>query len=316
MYTGALTIPRADLTSAFYYSSLNPKFIGTQILRPLGVNGQNGKIPVVPLEAMHNLPRSAVRNSDGRYNRVSWEPSEDSYATTEYGLEVALDYRKANLYKNYYDFEKFQFTMIYNELRRLQEVRIKTLLHTTGSWAGATNTGAGTAAWSVSATATPVTDVMTGKIQINGKCGADKFGLQISWASWHYATLSAQIRAALQYTKPPSGLIPLDALANALGVDEILIGGAPYNSADSGQTAVLSKIWPTTQAFLYAMPEDDGPEAPCLGRTYFWNEDGGGDEITAEEYVEPAVRGGVGRVRHEVDENLWSTAFGYLITGI
>lgn len=313
--TGSLTIPRADITDAFYYGSTQRNFIGTKIFKPLQVLANTGKIPVVPLDALFNLPSQAARVSGGRYSRVTWTPSEDTYTTVEYGLEVGLDDRQAALYPMF-DFQTFHYTMIFNELRRLQEKRIRDLLHTTGSWSGATNTSAGTAAWSSASSATPIADVNNAKIQINGKCAQTKFGLQISWASWMYASLTTQIRGALQYTKMPSGLIPLDALASAFQVDEILIGDEPYNSADTGLTAVLTKIWPTTQAFVYALPNSDAPQEPCIGRTFFYNEDGMDQEITAEEYVEPQVRGTVGRVRHETDENLWSTNFGHLITGI
>lgn len=313
--TGHLTIPRADLTAAFHFASTNRRFIGTRIFTPQKVPVDNGKWGTIGLHDIFDMPRSAERNSDSRYNRINILPGEDSFATRERGLEIALDERNAKKYKSYFDFERFYTTKLYNSLRRMQEKRIRDLCHTTGDWSGGTNTAAATAAFSSASSAKPITDVKNAKAQIYGKCGATRFGVQMCYENYLECALVEEIRGAAYPLQTPSGVIPLDILANALGVEEVLIGDEPYNSADDGQTAVLTSIWPTNQMFVYALPEEEGPEAPRLGNTLFWNEDDADQEITVEQYWEPQVRGGVYRVRHDTHEKRYSTVYGFLVTG-
>lgn len=320
--TGSLSIPRQDLTGSMYQAPRTQRFIGKRILRPMRVPSQTGRLGIVPVEAMYNMPVSATRNSDGGYNRINWKPTDDSWATVERGLEVATDDRKANLYRSYFDFEMWHYMMAHCELLRLQEKRISDLCYDTAVWTGTGNTAAASAAWSVASTVV-LSDTNSAKKDINDKCGAERFGIEMSWKTWMDISRTTDLRGSIAYTRLPSGQIPLDTLASMLQVEEVVIANAPYNSANQGLTASLSKIWPTNKVFVYAIPETDSPEEPRLGNTLYWDETGGTeglgageDEIVAEEYRDERVRGMVGRVRHETHEKIWSTLFGRVITGV
>lgn len=313
--TGALTIPRTDLNASFEQTSRDDNFIADQIFAPFQVPDVSGALMVTPLAALKEDRGDDVRQADGGYQRTQWTADQDSYATTERGGEEAVDQHKAKIYRSYLDFEKFTAVRLRAMALRRKEIRVKDLCHDTTNFTGATGTLAITNEWDDSTNAIPINDVQTGMKAIRDKCGLSLFHLQISWNSWLDLSLCSQIREVLKYTEKPEGFMPLNALAQALGVAKVVVGDAKTNTANLGLTASLGDVWSDEYAFLY-VPCGADVVSPGIGRTFFYNEEGGSEMIYAEEYLEPRVRSKVLRVRYQDQQKRWSTRYGFLFSNV
>ncbi len=143
--------------------------------------------------------------------------------------------------------------------------------------------------------------------------------LEVSEHTFEYLKDNAQIIDRLKYAgfqNPDKYNINEAAVAQGLGLDEVLVAGAVYNSADEGQTAVVASIWPTTKAILSINARTDNPKEPCLLRTFHWGGDGSTIGTAFETYREEPKRADVLRARMQTGEYVVYTALGQLLTGV
>lgn len=299
------TIPRQDLNAALVELPPKHTYVAGMIMPTLEVPTISGNMGVIPRGAY--LSRQNVnRKSDGTYNRSKWKFEDIAYATKEYGHEESLDNRKANAYRSYADFERARAIRVREIMLREREFRVKELLLNLTTFPLSGNTGLSvTTKWD-NAAATPIDDVKTGQRLRRVSSGLVLDVLRISWQTWTDLSNCPQILDRLKYTSAPEGRIDTGILASAMGLRKIIVSNAMYNTADEGQTEVLDDIWGAQYANLMALADTEDPEEPCVGRTFCWKGDGGGDpdDPTIEEYVQDDARGSVLRGRNEVQEKI------------
>lgn len=305
---------RPDLDAVVLAAADQPAgFIGLQIMPIFKVPLDNGQYPVIPAGVMFSVPNTR-RSERGAYQRSDWSWDWDTYACLENGWEEPVDDREVKLFSRYFDAEKMSARRALNIVLRNQEKRIAdavfnasnfTVHNVTHEWDDGTN-------------AVPISDVKTGRKAIHDAIGMEPNTLVISYSTYLDLGICDSIVDRIKYTNPnvQRGDIGPALLAQAFGVDKVLVGGSLYNSAKKGQTASLSALWSNEYAMLCVT--DDSPmmgEIPCIGRTFLWIGDSPSNAVI-ESYRDETIRGDVIRVRHDTDEEFVSTDCAYLLGNI
>jgi hypothetical protein len=279
-------------------------FIGLQILPIFPVALSSAEYPVIPKETLFNL-LDTRRSSKGTYNRGDGEFESGHYKTSENGLERRVDDRYAAIYATLFDYELTISKILLNEILRSQEYRVQNKIF------NATNFTAHNAAtaWSTAASATPKSDIDTGKETLRSS-GILADTLILNYTAFLDLTVCDAVQEAVYQLFPDAaktGQISINHLKTYFDIEKILVAGALYNTAARLQDASLSDMWGSQYAMLCktANPGQDIIE-PCIGRTFLWNE-GAREEVIVEEYYSNEVRGNVLRVRHDTDEAFLSS---------
>ena len=305
---------RRDL-QAVIYEAADPanSFIGLRVMPIFKVDDATGQYPVIPAEVMFSIPdtRRAPRSP---YPRSDWEWEWDTYATVENGWEEPVDDKEVKLYRRYFNAEKMAGIRAVKIILRDQEKRIAGAVFNESNFAP----HAVTDEWDDHENAAPIDDVKAGRKEMHDTIGVEPNTLIISYSTFLDLGLCGQIVDRIKHTNPAvqRGDIQAPLLAQAFGVDQILVGGSLYNGAKKGQDAELSAIWSNEHAMLCRTSDSEMlGDLPCLGRTFLWTTDSPTNTVV-ESYRDETVRGDVIRVRHETDEEFISPECGYLLSNI
>lgn len=311
--TGSTTLQRPDLAKiAVEYVDDQKAYVGLKVAPLFMVEDQAADYPVFPVEAATELP-DVKRAPRGAYNRGDWEFETDTYACVEKGWEEPVDEVEAKLYARYFDVEKVCAKRATGILLRAQEKRILDQLQDTGNFSATSVSNE----WDDATNATPYVDVKTGKETIEAVTGLEPDVLVIAYTTYHDLGMCSKILDRIKYTHPEvvKGELSRALLAEAFGIQEVLVSRGAYNSAKKGQTAVLTKFWDEEYAFLCCTGSSDDLTEPQVMRTFLWKKDSPSN-LMVESYYENARRSDVIRVRHYPDEEiLWAPA-GYLMDNI
>ena len=132
--------------------------------------------------------------------------------------------------------------------------------------------------------------------------------LIVSPSTFFLLTNCDQMVERIKYTFPGIDISNMTSrqLAQALGLEKVLVGGGVYSTADKGQDASIARFWPDAEAMLTITTDDPDISVPCIGRTFFWVEESGDGEANTvvETYRDETRRADIVRVRHDSDERL------------
>lgn len=118
----------------------------------------------------------------------------------------------------------------------------------------------------------PIEDARVARSAVKDSCGRAANVLAISWTTFEYLKIHPAIIDRIKFT---GGQTPTkEAIANLLGVKEIIISEAQYNNAAEGATDNLDDIWGDFALFFYRNPAATGNETRgvTFGRTFFVQE--------------------------------------------
>jgi len=143
-----------------------------------------------------------------------------------------------------------------------------TKFFTTSVWTGST-TGSditpGTL-WSA-AGSTPIEDIRAQLIAVKKKTGFRPNKFVMGEEVWQILQDHPDLLERIKYTQ--KGVVTTDLLAALLELDEVLIGGAIENTAEEGDTDVLSFIFGKNALLVYAAPRPS-LLMPSGGYTFSW----------------------------------------------
>lgn len=309
--TGSLA-PRQDLQVAVMEGQIEEKFIATEVFPPLPVQLPEGVYGQIPIESLRQ-DVDVKRGADGTYNQLTVEYESGSFECTEYGLEMRADSVKARRFATWFDYEASLARICTMAVLRAQEARVVALLHDTTNFTGASNYLDVSTVWSNSA-ADIIGDIATGRQAIFDKTGGsispDNLFLAVGEKGHDWISKNDDVREQVKYVERRGAEIPLSELAGALNVGVVIKGTACKNSADKGQAYSNSRIWSDSYAFLGVRNTGFDPDLPAIGRTLYWEEEGG--LLTTESYSRDDNRSEMVRTRQFVQNFRTSTLFGFL----
>jgi hypothetical protein len=317
--SAARATPRADLAQALAeYDFSKKKYIGFKVFPSLLVPRETATFSVLLREGL--LRREDVkRAARSAYDRGLFEVADDSYRCQEYGHEILLDDSERAKYARDFDAEFWSSTLAYERVLREHEIRVAGLVFDPATWTGASLTTAVGTEWSSPATADVLGDVQHAKDQIQALTGMKANTLIVSQKVANFIRMNVVLIDSITYVEIPTDAAVRAAMAEWLGLEQVLVGSGVYNSSPEGETAcAVADIWDDEYAMVCVAGRNNDPlQTPCLGRTVTWEADSPEtDGLIAEEYREDLTRSWVYRARHNVDEKLFASHFGHLLSNI
>lgn len=295
-------------------------FIGLRVFPHINVKIQAAAYGRIKLDSLLR-GGDTKRGTRGTYNRGSWDFDTDSYATKENGWEEPVDIRNSIIYKNFFDAEMIAAKKARDVVMRNYEKRIAAKVFDTTVWTGATLTKALANKWSDAVNGTPQNDVNNAIQNIYNNSGILANAVVMDWTVYKALQLSAQIQSLIKF----AGLddpkdITTKMLAAVFDVEQVIVAGGRYNSANEGQTTVLTNVWDKTMVMVCRVASTSGDTAdivePCVGRTIHFAEDGSDIGGVMESYYEDQSRAEIIRCRMDTDEKVTYSAAGFLLTNV
>jgi hypothetical protein len=309
MYSQGATIIRADLRGVVEEAmNTSETYIGLKAVPALPVTAKAGTYPVVTKATGSLLKDNAKRRAPGsNYSRTQRAYTNDTYTCIEYGSEAIVPVDTAKDVGRFFDLEAAETRWKYREIQISHERRAKTLLFDPATFSLTTSATAYTAA--LAATFDVGLDIDDAKAQILGRGeSVDNLSAVMSLAVFNRIRKSTRlqnlVRGAGVSTDSTLALSP-EAVAQALGLKEILIGRAAYDSAPDGGAASVSQIWTDTYIWLgQCIPgaSADNWFTGSTANTAFWQEDSA--IIQTESYYENDIRSNVIRCRQTTTEKV------------
>ncbi|HEX3132629.1 MAG TPA: hypothetical protein VHX44_03490 [Planctomycetota bacterium] len=166
----------------------------------------------------------------------------------------------------------------------------------------------------------PIDDIAEADSNLTLRVGAGLRWLVISQLDFEKLQVNEQVRAEYRRivgqtdAKATDRRMSLQALAGVLGVDEILVGSRRKDTANPGQTASWSYIWPEHYALLVrGVVNPSDLTEPAFGRTFIWDEanaslngsaviaEDAEQAMTVESYRDENINSDIIRVREYTD---------------
>jgi hypothetical protein len=160
-------------------------------------------------------------------------------------------------------------------LLKIRKERLWAAVAMAGSVWGTTATGGSTSTkWSTYASSDPVGDIRTAKRTISQSVAVFPNKLIMGEIVFDKLINHPDLIDRIKYTQLATVAGMEQALAAVLGVDQILVGAAIYNSNNEGQTGSYSAIVDDDALLIYT-PPSPGLFVPSAGYTFNWAPGGG-----------------------------------------
>jgi len=264
---------------------------------------------------------TTTRASGASYPRDTYDIEESTFACVNKGLEGQVPFDQAAEFGDIMPLEQARALQKVNQILRREEVDAAGTLFSRTTFPVAAASGHdATNEWDDHANAVPCDDVLTALAAIRGNIGDyASNGLQVcalmNWRTARHAKLCTQVRAGLGgvYTRPEfaAAEIPDVLLAQALGVNEIIIADNRYQTAGTTASPTISNVWDDEYCLIFVRADPNAPEFMGLGVTFVWNEYGGEYEVGT--YDEPQTSSRIVQVNRSSVQTIVQSGAGYLI---
>ena len=314
-YTNGQATPRSDIHALVQQANadFNKLFIGDQIFPVKSEDVKRGIYMKANLANAELLNGDAVARANGDgYQRVNRKYDTDQYDAVEYGLESVIDDAYEAEVERFMNIEATEAMLLERSLRISYEARIAALLF------GSTFTSTDAVVSYTSALLSTINapnDIDLAKARLLKKgiiANAVIMGYDVFQRIRRSTLMQNQIYGVVPRSAGQS-MLPSEAdVANAFGVDKLLVGKAPYNASNKGQTYSGSFIWGTTKIAVACIAGGEYG-AGGVGRTIQWSKDTTG-LFTPETYRSDERRSNILRVRQHVAEKVIDETACELIT--
>ena len=312
MYANTGAVLRGDIQQAVIQSGgADSGLIGGLVMPPLSVAtkaGQYLKIDTATGHLMRVDADASKRNADGSYSRISRAFTSDTYLCEDRGLEELIDDSNQADLSRFLDTEATIAKLLLRNIKLAHETRVAAAIFNTSNF---NNTTVGTV-WSDSA-ADPITNLQDAISRLRKK-GVDANTLVVNLDVYNLLRKNAKVQSYIFGSVGTGDLRNVDAslIAANLGISQVLVASAAYDSSKKGQAASGSFVWSSSKAWIGNVQSGDFV-AGGAGRTLTWTGDAS-DLFVVETYRDEARRSGVVRVRQHTSEKVVDSTAGELLT--
>jgi hypothetical protein len=221
--------------------------IADLVVPPISVTQEDGQYTVFDKSAF-NVP-NAQRRPRTRYKEIDWTLSKESYHAEEYGLESRIDDRERVAAPDEVAIEATTVENLSLNLRNVREKRVADLVRSTANLTQNV-TLAGADQWSHASGGDPIGVSTDAQDAIQAANGYLPNAVVMGWRVYQALRTNVNIRAELLDGEQ----VTPEKLATLFGVERVLVGRTLYNTANSGQTAVMGDVWGKDVIFAYINP--------------------------------------------------------------
>ena len=295
---------RADIAQAVFegLSNKNNLFIGTEVMPVFSSDVRSGAYLKLNLGDSEALNDDALKIAAGAgYPRTSRRFTSDSFDAIEYGLEEVLPDSNRRDLDRFFDTEVNIAAMLLRQIQVSHEARVASAAFAAN---GLTAISASAAYTDANITSFDVPgDVAQAKLEL-AKYGVLANTLIMSMPVFERIRRSAKVQNQFFGIVPSdqSRLLSEGEVAAAVGVDRVLVGRAPKNTAKKGQVYSGGFIWSNTYMALANTVGGDF-SGGGFGRTIVWAADSP-VPFVSETYRDEARRADVLRVRQNSAEKV------------
>ena len=316
-YSNAAAVFRGDIAGVLEQSKdWENGLIGTKVMPVLNVPVRAGQYPTFLLKEAQLLKQSAKQRAvGGAYPRATQSFNQDTYTAIEYGIENTIDDVVTADMARFFDAEVIagklsqRSLMLAHELRAAAKIFDNTVFTATNS--ATAYTAANLATFDFGADVDDAKDRLLAKGE-----SIDNLRIVIS------APVYSRIKASTKFQNRLRGAgvssdtflnVGLAAAAEALGVQEVLIGRSSYDSANEGVAYASANIWSNSLAWVGSVSDGGaGYFGGGAGFTLNWSEYGPVIGVTT--YRDETIRSNVVRSSHYVAEKVVNSNAAQLIT--
>lgn len=283
----------------------NPMMIAEQVFPTVPVDNQSDKYYTFDRGDMFRDQAANDRQPGSRAPRVGFNLSTDEYACKRISLGQGVpDMIVQNADEVVRPFERATANVMRQVLLR-RERRLAADIFAISKWNTDVVGGTGFTQWNDFANSDPAANILTGKDAISLEIGVEPNLLIIGQDVLSDLRLHPDVIDRFKYTRV--GIIGPAEIAQWLDIPRILVGGAPYNSANEGQTTSMARIWGKNALLLYVT---DAPaiDEPSAGYTFQWQ------PVSTKTYREEAEEQDVVEANVNIDMKITSTISGYFFS--
>jgi hypothetical protein len=315
-YTNSQATPRSDIFALVQQANADftKLFIGDQIFPVKGEDVKRGIYMKANLANAELLNADAVARASGdAYQRINRKYDTDTFDAIEYGLESVIDDAYESEVERFMNIESTEAMLLERSLRISYEARVAAALFNSSTFTATAATVNYTAANLATIDVANDVDLAKARMLKNGLiANTIVMGYDVYQRIRRSTLLQNQIFGVVPRSANQRMLPGEQDVAEALGVEKLLVGKAPRNGNNKGQSYSGSFIWGTT---YIAVCNTAGGEyqAGGVGRTIQWTKDTTG-LFTPETYRSDERRSNVLRVRQHTAEKVIDATACELIT--
>jgi len=303
-YVSGGTTIRADLNQALIEApQADVGLIGANLLPLQNVDAKAGTYLKVQLAGGELLSNNALaRESGSSYSRGIRSFASANYATNEVGLEELVPDDSAKDLNRFFAYEAETAKFLLRQLKLSHEKRVADLLwNATTPFTIADQTRAVAYTQALVATVDVARDVAAAKLAL-AQYGYESNCVAMSANVFELIRRSTLLQNQFFGVVSNTGarLLSEQEIAAALGVQNLLVGRAAYNTAGKNKTYSGSFIVPDTKIIVGQVSGGEFT-AGGIGRTLVWSGDSAGGFVS-ESYRDESRRSQVLRVRMNTDE--------------
>lgn len=303
-YVNGGTTIRADISQALIEApQADIGLIGSQLLPLQNVDAKAGTYLKVQLAGGELLTNNALaRESGSSYSRGIRSFSSANYATNEVGLEELIPDDAAKDLNRFFAYEAETAKFLLRQLKLSHEKRVSDLLwNATTPFTIADQTRAVAYTQALVATVDVARDVAAAKLAL-AQYGYEANCVAMSANVFELIRRSTLLQNQFFGVISNTGarLLSEAEIAAALGIQNLLVGRAAYNTAGKNKTYSGSFVVPDTKIIVGQISGGEFT-AGGVGRTLVWSGDSAGGFVS-ESYRDEARRSQVLRVRMNTDE--------------
>lgn len=301
------TTIRGDIAQAVYEGRSNKQnlFIGAEVMPIYVSDVRSGEYLKINLGGSETFNDDATKIAAGSaYPRVGRKFTSDTFSTTEYGLEEVLPDATQRDLARFLDVEVAVADMLLTQIQIGHEARVAALAYAANGITAISAAGASSAYTEANITSFDLpADVAAGKLEL-AKFGVLPNTLVMSAVVFERVRRSTKVQNQMfgVVATNSTRLLSEQEVAQAVGVEKVLVGRAPRNSGKKGQAYSGAFIWGDN---FIALANTTGGEfaAGGFGRTILWGADSQ-VPFVSETYRDEARRSNILRVRQHVSEKV------------
>ena len=211
-----------------------------------------------------------LRAPGGAYPAGGLAVSDTQFVTKNWSLSYLMPREVQANADAALDLERVGAEWLADQFMLNREILASQTLFITGVW-GTTTSLAGTDQWSDFANSDPITNFQTALETVEGNTGMTPntavFGVQ----AWNKVKRHPDLLDIYKYTT--RGILTEEQVAQALGVEKVLIGRAMQNTAAEDVAFAGAYIWGKSCLICY-VPPSPGIFVPMSGATFVWRNQG------------------------------------------
>ncbi len=305
--------PREDLGMALH--EFNPEaqgLIATRVLPIRPVTKQAANFSMISRENMKNAER-VKRAAGSAFARVHMRAEDLAYACELYGLEAPLADEDRDNYEDDFDAE-MELTQLINLLLLLDlEIEVEALVFNTTTFTGSDlYTDVHAAPWDTAASDI-IGPIIDASEKVRKNLGLRPNALIIGASQFANMRKNTAIKAMFPGASMITAQMILGNLPAIFGIENLIVGGQVYDTADEGQTSTMSDVWPDDYAMICRLNgPGDSLWTPGLGRTMAWRAVSS-DLVATDQYREEQTKSDIFRVEHALDPLILNPYAGHLL---